>query len=146
MLVEDGLELLPEDECRRLLHTQRIGRVAFDLSGTPVVVPVNYTVYEDTIVFRTGAGAKLRAAIEGRLVAFEVDDIDPVYHRGWSVLVVGPAAEVRYPEELERLRSLPVRPWAEGTRDHLVRVPCDVCTGRRIAAGFTRGSPAGGRS
>lgn len=137
MLVEDGLEILPEDECRRLLTTQRIGRVAFDLGGTPIVLPVNYTVYDNSVVFRTGAGAKLRAAIEGRLVAFEVDEIDPVYHRGWSVLVVGPATEVRDAVELEVLRSLPVRPWAEGIRDHLVRILCDVCTGRRIAAGFT---------
>ncbi len=137
MLVEDGLELLPEDECRRLLATQRIGRVAFELGGTPIVVPVNYTFFEETIVFRTGTGAKLRAAVQGRLVAFEVDEIDPVNHRSWSVLVVRPATEVCEEDQLERLRRLPVRPWAEGTREHLVRICCDVYTGRRIAAGFT---------
>jgi nitroimidazol reductase NimA-like FMN-containing flavoprotein (pyridoxamine 5'-phosphate oxidase superfamily) len=46
-----------------------------------------------------------------RLVAFEVDDIDPVSHTGWSVVVTGSARELSALDDLERLRSLPSARW-----------------------------------
>lgn len=133
MLYERGLELLDEEECRHLVARCSVGRVAFTLGGTPLVLPVNYALTGSTIVFRTADGAKLRAAHEHQLSAFEVDQIDPVYHRGWSVLAIGPLGEVTDPAELARLASVPVRPWAYGERAHWLAVRVEVWSGRRIA-------------
>jgi Pyridoxamine 5'-phosphate oxidase len=41
---------------------------------------------------------------------------------GWSVLVRGTLAEVTDPDDLERLRTLPLSPWAPGAKARYVRV------------------------
>src|SRR5688500_14773377 len=97
MLIDEGLELLDEAECLRLLSTSTIGRVALALGGLPAVFPVNFTMVDGNIVFRTGEGTKLSAALAKTIVGFEADAIDPTYHEGWSVLVVGRAEELVEP-------------------------------------------------
>ena len=86
------------------------------------------------MVFRTAAGTKLEAALKESVVAFQVDDFDAEGHRGWSVLMVGKATELR-PIELGRLEPLPVRAWAHGTRGHVVRIRTEFVSGRRIVNG-----------
>jgi hypothetical protein len=83
-------------------------------------------------VLRTQKGSKLNAALAGEVVAFEVDDYDAVYHTGWSVLLTGVARVVTLPDELSRLKQLPLRPWAPGGRDDYVRISRHIVTGRRI--------------
>jgi uncharacterized protein len=65
------------------------------------------------VVFRTGEGTKLDAAIVGSRVAFEVDETDAAARTGWSVVVRGEAVEVTDPAELARLRKLR---WIRGRR------------------------------
>jgi len=91
------------------------------------------------IVFRTGAGTKLDAALHNSVVAFEVDDVDPLYHGGWSVLVVGIADEVRDPASLQRAMALPLAPWAPGDRHHVVALRPEFVSGRRIVHGPVSG-------
>ena len=62
MLIDEGLELLDEAECRRLLASSRLGRVAVNMAALPAIFPVNFVVEDDHIVFRTGTGTKLEAA------------------------------------------------------------------------------------
>jgi nitroimidazol reductase NimA-like FMN-containing flavoprotein (pyridoxamine 5'-phosphate oxidase superfamily) len=52
----------------------------------PVVVPVNYGVMGDAIVFRVGPGTTSWQTA-GCQVAVEVDRIDDAFDQGWSVLV-----------------------------------------------------------
>jgi nitroimidazol reductase NimA-like FMN-containing flavoprotein (pyridoxamine 5'-phosphate oxidase superfamily) len=47
------LEELNEAECLRLIMPGGIGRIAFPGRCGPTVFPVNYRIYQDTIVFRT---------------------------------------------------------------------------------------------
>src|SRR4051794_31747685 len=94
MLVHEGLEILSEDDCWRLLGTMAIGRVGVTIGALPAIFPVNYVLADGAIVFRTGEGTKLRAAVNRSVVVFEVDDADPVYHGGWSVQAVGVAEVV----------------------------------------------------
>jgi nitroimidazol reductase NimA-like FMN-containing flavoprotein (pyridoxamine 5'-phosphate oxidase superfamily) len=131
VLVDNGLELPTDDECRVLLCTQSVGRIAVSVGALPVILPVNYAVVDDDIVFLTGDGLKLRAALENTVVAFEVDHLDEALDYGWSVLVVGVAKEVA---EAERagLGPIRVRPWAGGDRTHLVRIHPEMISGRRI--------------
>jgi nitroimidazol reductase NimA-like FMN-containing flavoprotein (pyridoxamine 5'-phosphate oxidase superfamily) len=130
----NGLEVLPREECLRLLRRARIGRVAVSVDALPAVLPVNFTVLGDNIVFRTNPGAKLDAALANNVVAFEVDDVDPVYHTGWSVLVQGMAREVSEPEQVAEVRRAPLRAWAGHGRDRFVRIATDNVSGRRIRA------------
>ncbi len=131
-LIDDGLEILTEDECRTLLGTVAVGRVAITLGALPAVFPVNYRVVDDEIVFLAGEGTKLRAALDGVVVAFQADEIDGPRRRGWSVLVVGLAQEITDDEELARARDLDLQPLAGGERTHFVRVRPEFVSGRRI--------------
>ncbi|WP_255276608.1 pyridoxamine 5'-phosphate oxidase family protein [Actinomadura madurae] len=47
------LEELDRAECLRLISGGAIGRVAFDDGEGPTVIPVNYAVADDAVVFRT---------------------------------------------------------------------------------------------
>lgn len=118
--------------CLRLLAGRHVGRVAISDAGGPVVFPVNYTVDAGTVLFRTAMGTKLAAAEQRHPVAFQVDHVDVDRRLGWSVLVRGRLQEVTDPEELDRLRELPLDPFAGGTREHFVRVMAASVTGRRI--------------
>ena len=131
--VHNGMEILDAAECRRLLGSVPIGRIAFTDSALPAVQPVNFLVHDGAVIFRTAEGSKLAAATRNAVVAFEADEIDPEYQRGWSVLVVGHAREVTDPVLRRQLTELPLRPWAAGIRDHVIRIPIEVINGRRIA-------------
>jgi uncharacterized protein len=130
MLGQDGLELLDEPECLRLLGTCPVGRVALTIGGLPAVFPVNFALVDGDIVFRTGSGTKLTAALDKTIVGFEVDAIDPTYHEGWSVLAVGRAEELA--DDGDADHTVPVSPWAGGDRNHLVRIRPEFLSGRRI--------------
>jgi hypothetical protein len=46
--------------------------------------------------------------------------------------MTGVASVVSDRDELDRLKQLPLRPWAPGDRDHYVRIAKHTVTGRRI--------------
>ncbi len=126
-----GLEELAVDECLRLVQTSKLGRLAVSIDAQPLVFPVNFTLDGNVVVVRTDESTALYAA-RGSLVAFECDDIDAMYHTGWSVLVKGRALEVLDPRELARLQHLPLSPWCPGPKPVLLRISPHTITGRRI--------------
>jgi hypothetical protein len=92
-----------------------------------LVVPVNYVVDEQrTIVFRSGPGAKLSAVGCGVAVV-QIDEIDPLHHTGWSVMIEGTTTWLY--EEQDRTA---VEPWAPGSRPYVVRMAPVRVSGRRI--------------
>ena len=128
-----GLEVLTLDECRRLLESQQIGRIAFISAGEPLIMPLNYRMYEGDIVFRTTLGEKLNAARNAASVGFEIDDWDAETQTGWSVIVSGRARDVDDQDEITKLDELGLRPWADVVaRNDWVRVVPDEISGRRI--------------
>ncbi|MEU5460980.1 pyridoxamine 5'-phosphate oxidase family protein [Streptomyces althioticus] len=132
-LLRPQLRDLGPEECRRLLSTHGVGRIAVTAAGgRPAVVPVNYEVVQDEIVFRTMPGS-VPAAAAGTEVAFEVDHVDDAMSRGWSVLAVGPASVVTEPDAVRELtRRAHTEPWAGGTRDVWVAIRPTRVTGKRI--------------
>lgn len=132
------LEKLDREECLRLIASGGIGRVAFNGSHGPTVLPVNYTVHEGAIVFRTAYGGPmdqdLRTGVQGVeiKVGFEVDRIDEARREGWSVLVQGPFHHVPEEEVPEVLDPGEVSPWAGGERLLHIRILPHQVTGRRI--------------
>lgn len=127
-----GLEMLPASECWRLLGEQVVGRIGLVVDGQPEILPVNYLVFEHTVVFRTEGGTKLRSLEDYPAVAFEVDVTDVERRTGWSVLLKGRAEEIHEPVALRRIREQPLRLWASGDKPHWIRVVPFEVSGRRI--------------
>jgi uncharacterized protein len=125
-------EVLDRAECLRLLGSVPIGRVVFSEQALPAAQPVGFVLFDGAVVFRTATGSRLAAGARDAVVAFEADEFDPGRGTGWSVLVVGQAAEIRDPEQLRLVGRLPLRPWTRGRRDHVMRVSIDRVTGRRV--------------
>ena len=132
-LVDSGLEILDDPECIRLLHTAHIGRVAVSAGGVAAIMPVNFVMLGADIMFFTGTGAKLNAALAAATVSFEADEIDVETHTGWSVLAVGPAERTDGAMRA-RVEALGLYPWAAGDRHYLVRIRPTFLSGRRILA------------
>ncbi len=126
------IDALPEAECRRLLACHTLGRVGITSGGLPLILPVHYVYDDGVIVFRTGAGTKLRAAANGDVLAFEVDTYDAQSGRGWSVLVLGRATVVTTAHE--QGDGFPILDEAVSgeERRHYVRLFCELVTGRMI--------------
>ncbi|MFT4164288.1 MAG: pyridoxamine 5'-phosphate oxidase family protein [Microlunatus sp.] len=121
---------LDRPEALRLLAAKKVGRLAFVNDGWPTVLPMNFTLTDDSIVFRTLAhGVGARAV--GSRVAFEVDGIDDFLESGWSVVVTG-TAEVLTEEALDQLGEKAPEPWAEGPRTLFIAIPLERVTGRQL--------------
>jgi nitroimidazol reductase NimA-like FMN-containing flavoprotein (pyridoxamine 5'-phosphate oxidase superfamily) len=128
----NGLIRLGEEECWRFLAERSLGRLAVVHLENPLIFPVNYALDGRSVVFRTAPGTKLAMAAIGPLVVFEVDEADELFETGTSVMVHGTMREVTDRDERSRLARLPVRAWAPGDRDHVVRVEPTWVSGRRI--------------
>lgn len=128
---------LERDECIELLVRSKVGRLAVsppDWRTPPVIRPVTYVFdrSSQSLVFRSGRGSKFTAMLLSGHAAFEIDEIDPVQRRGWSVIVQGAVEEVRSATELQRLEHLGLEPWAPGDKPHWIRLHASVVSGRRI--------------
>ena len=128
-------EELTEEVCRFLLANEEVGRVAFvDDDGYPVVLPVNYFLHDDLIVFRTGPGSKL-GLVPLRPVAFEVDHLAPTVRAGWSVLVRGVGHDLTRAlgPNYEKLRQRPLLHWDPSEKHHWLGIKIQAISGRQIA-------------
>jgi nitroimidazol reductase NimA-like FMN-containing flavoprotein (pyridoxamine 5'-phosphate oxidase superfamily) len=126
-------EELDQAECLALLATVSVGRVGISSRALPAILPVNFILSGNDILFRTVPGTKLHAALTGAVVAFEADQLGSTTTESWSVLVRGIAEEVTDPAQRAELDPLVPDAWAfEGGADYLVRIPAIIISGRRI--------------
>ena len=93
MISEPIVEALDETESLSLIAGGGVGRIGYTSRFGPAVLPVNYDLYEQTIVFRTGLHSTmvedLRTGIADAEynVAFEIDHCNRSRRRGgasWS--------------------------------------------------------------
>jgi hypothetical protein len=104
---------LTEEESRALLRTARgTGHIALSVRALPVVIPVAFTIDDDTVVVSGGALDRLSPPHVGDVMAFQADGSDA---RGpWSVLVRG-------------------RVEIDSISQHLaVRIPAELVEGHRF--------------
>jgi hypothetical protein len=122
------LEMLDANSSWELVRSRSVGRFAVNRRGAcPLVVPVNYVVEGTTsILFRSGPGAKVTGA-QRDLVAFQIDEIDPLHHTGWSVLVEGWAQTLA-----DKASTVAVDTWLPGELPYVIRIVPTRITGRRI--------------
>jgi nitroimidazol reductase NimA-like FMN-containing flavoprotein (pyridoxamine 5'-phosphate oxidase superfamily) len=129
---EPVLRTLSPVECYDLLEPGGVGRVAVAATAGITILPVNFAMTGQTIVFRT-APDSLLAVYANAPVAFETDHLDEALQEGWSVLVNGHAHKITKERELSGLEhQAKVQPWAGGTRDVYVRIVPTRISGRRV--------------
>ncbi|GAA0977250.1 hypothetical protein ENKNEFLB_02159 [Nocardioides aquaticus] len=126
------------DECWALVAQEEVGRLAYRLVDEIHVVPVNHTVHDGVVLFRTTAGNKLLAAALGESVAFEVDWFGQ--DAAWSVEVRGRIRRLE-DDEHERLDETVRAPWVDGYRFDLVALEPSHVSGRRFQLRRGRASP-----
>jgi nitroimidazol reductase NimA-like FMN-containing flavoprotein (pyridoxamine 5'-phosphate oxidase superfamily) len=131
-MTDRKLERLDEEECLDLLRSGSLGRVSLRIGDSPAILPINYAVLDDDVVFKTAAGSKLSAAIMGVQVAFEVDHVDESTGAAWSVLVVGYAEDVREEATRARVDALGLESWSPGDLPFVVRIDTRQISGRRV--------------
>lgn len=124
-------------ECWTLLATVPLGRVVFSQRAMPAIGVVRHLVEDTMIITRSPLGATIGGrdlGEAGTVVCYEADDIDPVTHTGWSVVITGTARRVTDPGDIARYESLLPR-WINhhDHRDDLVAIEPGLVTGRRLA-------------
>jgi len=129
----NGIEVLSEQQCRELLASQDLGRIAFSIDDQPEIFPVNYVADGTVVVFRTASDNRLQQAVLRR-VAFEVDGWDSNTTVAWSVVVKGVAEDVTTGIDpfSAALRERQVFPLAPGLREHWIAVYPSEVSGRRF--------------
>jgi uncharacterized protein len=120
-------------ECRALLVRQRAGRVAVATPDGPHIIPLNYSVVGESIVFRTAPFSVLATYGRNANLAFEVDRFHDEQELGWSVVARGRADVVTDPDELSRIRRVCApQPWAAGSRNLYFRLGWKELSGRAL--------------
>ena len=144
---------LDEAECLRLVAGQEVGRIAYNGRFGPMVLPVNYRLFEGSIVFRTAEGSAMDEdlttgiADAEYLIAFEIDELYPARREGWTVLIHGSAHHVTDEDERTSVARTGVTPWAGGARDLYMRIRPTHIAGRRISGpALSRSAGRAGRS
>jgi nitroimidazol reductase NimA-like FMN-containing flavoprotein (pyridoxamine 5'-phosphate oxidase superfamily) len=126
------LVTLSQAEAVALLDTQQVGRLVYTRRALPAVTPVNYALRDHAIWVWTASASSMAQAVRGAVVAFEVDRLDESTRSGWSVTVLGVAELVTEHGEIDRALANGPEPWVPGRKEHLIRIPLEVVTGRRV--------------
>ncbi len=129
---ETDTAILSRSECFDLLAGVSVGRIGASVDALPVILPVNFALFGESVLFRTILGTKLDAATIGAVVAFQADAWK-VGVWSWSVLLQGVASAVSDEDGQARARSIPIGPWAGGKIDlRLVCIQATNVSGRRF--------------
>src|SRR5690242_12542049 len=127
------IDAISEEDCLRLLRAGTLGRIAFVAEDGPIILPVNYRLAEPPsgplVAIRTRPGNVIDQAPES--VAFEIDSIDQVHHRGWSVVVRGELMHASSGSAQVR-NYLDSQPWISTDRDAWLLIDPFAITGREL--------------
>jgi uncharacterized protein len=125
------IEDLDDATCIGLWSQSQFGRVGVTVTALPAILPVLHRGIDNQVRFLTGDGSKLTAALSETVVAFEVDEVEPVTSTGGSLQIVGIArASLSSSDELAT--ALVGLPWATGDRPWLVTICPERITGRSL--------------
>lgn len=135
-VVDPVIDHLTPEECWNLLDQDGIGHLATVVVDaatgalSPDIFPINYTVHERAILFRSAPGGKLVDLTKQSAVAFQADGRHRRMH--WSVVVHGHAERMGFDSDIEEsgIRELhlthPTEKW------NYVRIAVDTITGIRF--------------
>jgi len=136
---------LTPDECQTLLESRDIGRIGWNAGHGPQIFPVSYACVADLVVFRTSPFGVLSELVRPTQVVFEVDDLDPARHTGWSLIAHGRAQAVASPALLTHLWTVDgAEPWAGGVRNVFIGITVERLTGRSFGSQRVPSAARGG--
>jgi nitroimidazol reductase NimA-like FMN-containing flavoprotein (pyridoxamine 5'-phosphate oxidase superfamily) len=132
------VERIDDAQSMDLLRTERIGHLAYNSRYGPFTLPLEYEVFDDSIVFLTYGPffteEDLRTGIARAEyhVHVEVDRLDPETREGWMVVVAGAAHHVDDEAERAEFAKVGLEPWVEGESEHLIRIKPVHVEGQRV--------------
>jgi nitroimidazol reductase NimA-like FMN-containing flavoprotein (pyridoxamine 5'-phosphate oxidase superfamily) len=131
-----GFEVLDREQCLSLLSSATIGRVGVTIGALPAVLPVNFCLIDGHVVFLTGQGSQLSAALRGTVVAFEVDWASELTREAWSVHIVGVSRVIK-PQAADwaAVELAGLRPWVPMRGRHMVKIVPEKISGRHFSPG-----------
>ena len=131
-----SISAIPPDVCLTLLTGGVVGQVAFiGADGRQELMPVNFTVVDEAVYFRTNPTGPLSRLVDGMdNVAFGVDGFDTSTGQGWNVTARGEAKRVIESDVVRAAVASGLRqPWTGGDRDQVVRIAIREINGRRVS-------------
>jgi uncharacterized protein len=127
-------EALDDDVCWELVAHDSLGRIAYTQGETPAIRPVNYFLSGHDVLIRTTSSSEMGRAIDGHVVALEVDQIERSTRSGWVVVVVGKATATDLAGQPPRPSLGGLEPWSAGEGSLLLHIEADTISGRRLTA------------
>ncbi|GAB2707078.1 pyridoxamine 5'-phosphate oxidase family protein [Nocardia thraciensis] len=122
-------------EALRLVAGVSFGRVLFTSEALPAVCLASHLLDSDgMVVVRVGLIVPPIDIVrdgERAVVAYEVDEFDPVRHVGWSVVVTGFARVVTDIEQVTPYQ-LQLEPWADDATDTIIAIEPVTVKGIRL--------------
>lgn len=132
MRTDDGLEILDQAECRRLMAGAKVGRIGFTARAMPAIQPVQVAVHAGRVVVPVRPGGRLATACRGAVVVVQADCTAPSSGSTWSVEVVGTARVVTDRGEVAALDRLGLQTWTAAGDRCYVTVAMEAITGWRF--------------
>lgn len=133
------IEELDVEQCRHLLRTHELGRLAVRRDETVDIFPINYLVYHDHLYFRSAPGSKLMDLTANPHVAFEIDGRSG--RRVWSVVIHGLATRLSSDEEIESSGILSLQTAHPSDKFNYVAIQTDTISGREFLSTPRRWNP-----
>ena len=124
---DERITVLSTEQCWELLRAARFGRLAYRLGNEVNLVPVNYGVDGDRLLFRTAEGDKLLGVVMNPDVVFEIDEHDD--RRAHSVVVRGLARRLEEDEE-HRADEIGLESWLGTVKFNVVEIRPTSLSGR----------------
>jgi len=122
-------EMTTEENWSLLEHAQ-IGRLALSVLDDVDIFPINFTVFEGALYFRTSPGSKLAELTANPRVALEADRYDDEVAA--SVIVKGVAVRLELQADIDAADRLELRPWIPTLKYRWVRITPTRISGRRF--------------
>jgi hypothetical protein len=128
-------EQLSRSECLGLLASVQIGRFVYTRQALPAIEPVGFAISNNNIVILADTSGQIATAARGDVVAFAADALDSTAMSRWSVTVIGRCRPVCEPEEIRRLRRLPLIAGTQRSYDNFICIGIEIVHGRRLQPG-----------
>jgi hypothetical protein len=76
---------LSQEECLDYLGQVSLGRIAASIDALPVILPVQFLLTGEFVLFALHAGSTFETSPAGAVVAFQADAFEPGSENHWSV-------------------------------------------------------------
>ena len=131
----DYTESLSTEAALERLATKTLGRLVVRSGEDVELFPLNYTVHDGKIFFRTAEGTKLFHLAFHKDVLIEADDADLDESVAWSVIVKGEARILTSHSEVLAAEDLPLKPWTPSLKYNFVEITPREVSGRVFRLG-----------